>query len=240
MGSCTHIVDDRKILNQYEYDVWGNVVSQKETIKNRFKFNGQQLDPITQQYYLRARFYNPVIGRFTQEDTYRGDGLNLYVYCDNNPIYYVDPSGNTCVPAKDTLANATNSSKPMTWNEFQSANKNKYTNSQMSEEWSKYKQANYPNGGEHYLIRPYLRQETIDGITRGKNLDGTYFDANTFEPIEGTPDIGHRYGHEFWRERNKAESLGWTQSQFNDYMNNSDFYQYEDPKSNRSHKYEMK
>ncbi len=106
MGSCSHILDDRKILNQYEYDVWGNVVSQKETIKNRFKFNGQQLDPITQQYYLRARFYNPVIGRFTQEDTYRGDGLNLYAYCVNNPIYYVDPSGNECDPIKKSFKDA--------------------------------------------------------------------------------------------------------------------------------------
>ena len=101
MGSITHIVDDRKILNQYEYDAWGNVVNQKQTIKNRFKFNGQQLDPITQQYYLRARFYNPIIGRFTQEDTYRGDGLNLYAYCANNPIYYVDPSGNSYDATKD-------------------------------------------------------------------------------------------------------------------------------------------
>ena len=33
MGSITHIVDDREILNQYEYDVLVNVVSQKETIK---------------------------------------------------------------------------------------------------------------------------------------------------------------------------------------------------------------
>ena len=68
---------------------------------NRFKFNGQQLDPITGQYYLRARFYNPVIARFTQEDTYRGDGLNLYAYCRNNPVYYVDPTGHVrkCVKA---------------------------------------------------------------------------------------------------------------------------------------------
>ena len=48
---------------------------------------------MTQQYYLRVRFHNPVIGRFTKEDTYRGDGLNIYAYCANNPIYYVDPSG---------------------------------------------------------------------------------------------------------------------------------------------------
>ena len=96
MGSITHIVDDDSILNEYEYDAWGNVTSQKETVKNRFKFNGQQLDPITSQYYLRARFYNPVIARFTQEDTYRGDGLNLYAYCANNHVYYVDPSGNDC------------------------------------------------------------------------------------------------------------------------------------------------
>ena len=54
------------------------------------------LDPVTQQYYLRARFYNPVIGRFTQEDTYYGDGLNLSQYCQANPVGYVDPSGHNC------------------------------------------------------------------------------------------------------------------------------------------------
>ena len=34
------------------------------------------------------------MGRFMQEDTYRGDGLNLYSYCANNPVMYYDPSGN--------------------------------------------------------------------------------------------------------------------------------------------------
>lgn len=97
-----------------------------------------------------------------------------------------------------------------------------------------------PSDSNHYLHRPYLRKSTVDGITRGKGSNGTYFDANTLEIIEGTPDIGHVYGHEFWRERNMAESLGWSQSQFNDYMNNPQFYQYELPSINRSHIYEMK
>ncbi len=65
----------------------------EEQIGSRYRYTGQQLDPITQQYYLRARYYNPVIARFTQEDTYRGDGLNLYAYCANNPVRYADPSG---------------------------------------------------------------------------------------------------------------------------------------------------
>ena len=59
--------------------------------------------PVTQQYYLHARFYNPVIGRFTQEDTYYGDGLNLYQYCQANPVGYVDPSGHNICPTQLSL-----------------------------------------------------------------------------------------------------------------------------------------
>jgi RHS repeat-associated protein len=65
----------------------------RETIPNRITYTGQQYDSITGQYYLRARYYNPVIGRFTQEDPYRGDGLNLYAYVSNNPVSYYDPTG---------------------------------------------------------------------------------------------------------------------------------------------------
>ena len=66
---------------------------EEETVENRFGFAGEMMDAVTGQYYLRARFYNPVIARFLSEDTYYGDGLNLYAYCHNNPIRYVDPSG---------------------------------------------------------------------------------------------------------------------------------------------------
>ena len=96
-GSITHVLtEDAEILNHYNYDAFGNIIEKTEQVENRFCYNGEMLDPITQQYYLRARFYNPVIGRFTQEDTYYGDGLNLYQYCQANPVGYVDPSGHNC------------------------------------------------------------------------------------------------------------------------------------------------
>ena len=79
--------------NHYEYDAFGNTVSCEEQVHNRFRYTGEQYDPLTGQYYLRARYYNPVIARFTQEDTYYGDGLNLYTYCQNNPVLYHDPTG---------------------------------------------------------------------------------------------------------------------------------------------------
>nr|WP_302597029.1 RHS repeat-associated core domain-containing protein [uncultured Cellulosilyticum sp.] len=82
-----------KVENRYIYDAFGNILESQEGVHNRIKYTGQQHDPVTQQYYLRARFYNPILGRFMQEDVYRGDGLNLYAYCRNNPVMYYDPSG---------------------------------------------------------------------------------------------------------------------------------------------------
>ena len=69
------------------------MLEERGDIENRLTYTGQMYDGGTGQYYLRARFYNPVTGRFLQEDVYRGDGLNLYVYCVNNPVKYYDPSG---------------------------------------------------------------------------------------------------------------------------------------------------
>ena len=82
-----------EIENRYEYDAFGVLQNSMEEFHNRILYTGQQYDQTSRQYYLRARFYNPVLGRFVQEDVYRGDGLNLYAYCKNNPVVYYDPSG---------------------------------------------------------------------------------------------------------------------------------------------------
>ena len=93
-NSTVHITDaNQGIENDYQYDAFGVIQCRHENIYNRITYTGQQYDQVTGQYYLRARYYNPVVGRFLQEDEYRGDGLSLYAYCRNNPVIYYDPNG---------------------------------------------------------------------------------------------------------------------------------------------------
>ena len=68
------------LRNEYQYDAFGSGLNALEVLPNRIRYTGQQYDDLTGQYYIRARYYNPVHGRFVQEDVYQGDGLNLYVY----------------------------------------------------------------------------------------------------------------------------------------------------------------
>ena len=86
------------VTKTYDYDAFGVEKNPVATDANPFRYCGEYLDFETNTYYLRARYYDPGIGRFTSEDTYRGNAkdplsLNLYTYCGNNPIQYYDPSG---------------------------------------------------------------------------------------------------------------------------------------------------
>ena len=69
-----------------------------------FLYNGEAYDEVTGSYYLRARFYEPSSMRFHQQDIIRGNAeepwsLNRYVYAQNNPVMYEDPSGESVLPA---------------------------------------------------------------------------------------------------------------------------------------------
>lgn len=146
--------------------------------------------------------------------------------------------------ALGAVSDATKSSKPMTWNEFQHANGGKgMSKAEMSDAWNQYKQSNMPNGGDHYLHRPYVRQSTMDTINSNTltNAKGEIYDSIGNKWIDSNnAELGHVPEHEFWFERDMAESKGMTQAEFNNHMNNPDFYAWQDIHDNRSHVYESK
>ena len=86
------------VTKEYDYDAFGNEKDPGTSDTNPFRYCGEYYDISSGTYYLRARYYDPTTGRFSGEDTYRGQAtdplsLNLYTYCSNNPIKYTDPMG---------------------------------------------------------------------------------------------------------------------------------------------------
>jgi len=99
LGSTRGLVDSsEKLTDSYSYTPYGELSEHNGTSENSFLYTGEQLDPETENYYLRARYYSPQQARFTSIDPYEGRiaepiTLNDYIYAGGNPIRYVDPSG---------------------------------------------------------------------------------------------------------------------------------------------------
>ncbi|MBL4660384.1 MAG: RHS repeat protein, partial [Alcanivoracaceae bacterium] len=101
LGSTRILTDTNgTVQNSYGYQAFGEQDYQFGSIENSYLFTGEQYDNNIGFYYLRARYYNPDNGRFTQRDAFPGmefepATLHKYLYTANNPVNFIDPSGNT-------------------------------------------------------------------------------------------------------------------------------------------------
>ena len=96
LGSVTALSNmNGQLVERYAYDAFGNtVVTLDGGTGNPIRFTGRRLDPESGLYDYRARLYSPALGRFLQTDPLGyADAMNLYQYCGNNPIKFIDPWG---------------------------------------------------------------------------------------------------------------------------------------------------
>ena len=101
LGSSNVTTDETgKVMELAAYYPYGDIqVEEKDTgYNNDYLYTGKELDRDTGLYYYGARYYDPLIGRFTGVDPWGGDindpqSLNKYSYVRNNPMKYVDENG---------------------------------------------------------------------------------------------------------------------------------------------------
>ncbi|HLY42789.1 MAG TPA: RHS repeat-associated core domain-containing protein [Terracidiphilus sp.] len=106
------------ITDTYEYDAFGNefTVSGGSNTPNEMYYRGEQWDSDLGLYYLRARYYNPITGRFMGRDPEGDDddyddsddpedwevaadpkNLHAYLYANGDPVNLEDPTGQSAV-----------------------------------------------------------------------------------------------------------------------------------------------
>ena len=179
------------VVNGLDFELVNKYLSGKPVLlghesvdTNPFRYCGEYLDFETGKVYLRARYYNPVNGRMFSEDPLRcvtrkmpnGQdvldplSLNLYVYCNNNPVSYSDPSGMITYLVHGTW------SDNETWSEdFQQYIRDLFGEEIILYEWT---------GGNN-------ERDRVDAAAKLERAIRTYKEDHPDEPIR---IVGHSHG----------------------------------------------
>ena len=118
LGSTTQLANSTgTVTDSYLYDSFGNILTTSGTTTNWFRYVGRlgyYYDVDVTRYYLRARIYNPGIGRFLSRDRQTdGGSTNFYRYTRNNSSNLMDPSG--MITCAEACANARSDPKDANW-----------------------------------------------------------------------------------------------------------------------------
>ena len=100
LGSIVALSDSSQaVVQRYAYDTFGMVTSSNLEFENAYTYTGREWDKEIGLYYYRARYYDPMEGRFVSKDPigFAGGDMNLYRYVQNNPINAVDPTGKSII-----------------------------------------------------------------------------------------------------------------------------------------------
>jgi RHS repeat-associated protein len=93
-GDVRYLMDSTgAVTDTYDYDAFGNLVGSTGTTPNVYRYQGEAFDSETGLYYMRARYYDPTVGRFLNVDPMTDEGEHPYTYAGADPVTGHDPTG---------------------------------------------------------------------------------------------------------------------------------------------------
>jgi RHS repeat-associated protein len=129
LGSITEISGSTgALVEAYEYEVYGQPtiysdsarskeITHEDSLQQPYLFTARRYDSESENYYYRARYHDPKLGRFLSPDPLDYiDSMNVYAYVDNNPINYVDPTGESMAAISDAFRMALPESGSVSFN----------------------------------------------------------------------------------------------------------------------------
>ena len=188
---------------QYAYDAWGNPISTTGAMAttlgttNPLRYRGYVYDQEYGLYYLQSRYYDPEIGRFLNGDALAstGQGIlgnNMFVYCNNNPILFLDPEG-LCFEVGALL----------TWidcGKIDCKTSKSYVEGDFSEELAVLRQETDTYKGVNvHMIMPG---------DAGFSFGDIYMPANASDSYADVLQLRHEYGHTI--QLNNLGTVGYT------------------------------
>ena len=173
-GNVVQLLDESgNVTKTYEYDSFGNEVKPEKKDENPYRYCGEYYDKETEEVYLRARYYEPSVGRFITRDTYTGESneplsLHLYTYCENDGVNMVDPSGHDAI-----------------WlNSTKSANGFGHAAVLIKNSHNKWDYLTYTNKGlDKKTLRYYYSFANVSAVL--KYINRTYRKKNQMKPYDG-------------------------------------------------------
>ncbi len=103
LGSTVAVSDaSAAVVWRGAYTAFGHLATESGQRVTNYLYTGKELDPETGLYYFGARYYDPILARFTTPDSVVADvysprDLNRFAYARNNPLRYIDPTGHSAL-----------------------------------------------------------------------------------------------------------------------------------------------
>ena len=184
-----------EITKTYAYDPFGAEKNIDLADNNPFRYCSEYYDKGIDKIYLRARTYDPTLGRFTQQDP-ACDGFNWYVYCYNNPLKYLDTNGQSPYERFDTISDALTD---WAWNYYGSSY-------YVGFEFASLIYTGYDKDGNQYYSYTYGVVGTPHNVTPSEAEEFLPKDANTVAYIHSHPNGKQISGF----DERYTKKTGWT------------------------------